>query len=267
MCELFAVSYTRERVINPMLGEFFSHGCNHPHGWGMAFLGNGTHMAKEPVNSCDSLYLRKCLNTTVAADVMLAHIRLATRGVIDYNNTHPFVMSDCSGRTWTQAHNGTIGSGNILSGYTSEQQGDTDSERLLIHITASINAATIRRARPLNAAERFSVVDNVIHEITPGNKVNLLLHDGEMLYVHSNCKGSLYQCRSGDGVVFSTRPLNSGDSWDPVPLSRLMAYRRGRIAAAGEQHNNEFVQDEDEARREIMKYLAMYSRPRMAASC
>lgn len=265
MCELFGVSFSRKRVVNPLLDEFFSHGADHPHGWGLAFFGNGTHVEKEAVNSCESTYLRNRLRTTIAADTMLAHIRLATRGVMDYTNTHPFVLTDCSGRTWTQVHNGTIFAGDVLSRYADYQSGDTDSERLLMHLVARMNERIEKRCGPLGAEERFEVVDGIIREVTPDNKVNVLLYDGEVLYVHSNLVGSLYQCWMQDGVAFSTRPLGNSAKWSTVPLRQLIAYRNGAAVAAGTKHDNEFFQDKDAEQSQILRYLEMYSRPQTAA--
>lgn len=70
---------------------------------------------------------------------MIAHIRLATRGTIGYENTHPFVMGDISGRRWTLAHNGTIFEGSCLSSLSHRQQGQTDSERILSYTIGRVN--------------------------------------------------------------------------------------------------------------------------------
>lgn len=51
-------------------------------------------------------------------------------------------------------------------------------------------------------------MDGAIHTITPGNKVNLLIYDGELLYVHTNHRGSLYLRERPDTLIVSTRPLN-----------------------------------------------------------
>lgn len=258
MCELFGVSSARKRVVNSMLGEFFSHGNEHPHGWGMAvFDDDAVRLEKEPVNACESVYLRRRLRNPVAANTMLAHIRLATKGITDYNNTHPFLLTDRSGRVWTQAHNGTIFEGGQMTTYAAVQRGATDSERVLLYIVATMNAQIQRLGRPLTAQERFEVLDKLLCEITPDNKVNLLLYDGELLYVHTNFAGSLYQCPLGDGVAFSTRPLGKQDAWQPVPFTRLLAYRKGTLAAAGTCHGNEFFEDQERMRLLLLEVAAL----------
>ena len=44
MCELFGVTSSSKMELNELLLEFFSHGREHPNGWGMAFFyGNAVH--------------------------------------------------------------------------------------------------------------------------------------------------------------------------------------------------------------------------------
>lgn len=38
MCELFGVSSGKKLILNELLSTFFSHGTEHPNGWGMAFF-------------------------------------------------------------------------------------------------------------------------------------------------------------------------------------------------------------------------------------
>lgn len=269
MCELFGVSSARRRAVNTMLGEFFSHGNEHPHGWGLAlFDGGNTSLEREPVNACASPYLRERLQTPVEADTVLAHIRLATKGITGYNNTHPFVLSDISGRVFTQAHNGTIFESGRMAAFGADQCGETDSERILLYIVSAMNTRIKQLGRPLTAEERFAVLDGIICEITPDNKVNLLLYDGELLYVHTNFAGSLYQCSIGDGTAFSTRPLGNGRAWEPVPFTRLLAYRKGSLVALGTCHNNEFFEDQEAMRVLLLEIAAVQAAaiPKTAAA-
>lgn len=74
--------------------------------------------------------------------------------------------------------------------------------------------------------ERFRLIDEIICKIK--NKVNLLLFDGELLYVHTNYRDSLYQCQKGAAVVVSTRPLTK-EIWEPEPMNRLAAYHNGNL--------------------------------------
>lgn len=109
MCELFGAS-SREKVpVNALLREFYSQSREHPDGWGMAvFYDNAVNLEKEPLPAYKSTYLKERLRHNLSVHNMIAHIRKATVGALEFENCHPFVKRDNFGRSWTLAHNGTI---------------------------------------------------------------------------------------------------------------------------------------------------------------
>lgn len=109
--------------------------------------------------------------------------RMATRGNMDYENYHLFVMRDNRDRTWTLAHNGTIFDCSMLDRYFYTQEGKTDSERILCHIIAAVNARQNRLNRPLNAAERFELMDELVCQI---QHTLASLPEPELLWPFSN---------------------------------------------------------------------------------
>lgn len=134
-----------------------------------------------------------------------------------------------------------------------EKEGHTDSERILCYIVDRINAEQEYLKRPLSQEERFQIMDQIICEITVENKVNLLIYDGEMLYVHTNYKNSLYRCRKGKAIIFSTKPLDK-DNWENVPLNTLLAYQDGKLVYTGTDHGHEFKDSEEKMRLLFLDY-------------
>ena len=257
MCELFGVSSPEKIYLNDLLKEFFSHGTEHPNGWGMAFFyGDAVSLEKQPEASFKSAYLRQRLRACIEADNMMAHIRLATRGNMDYENTHPFVARDSSGRSWTFEHNGTIFECDELNPYVKTQEGHTDSERVLLYIIDRINEAEREKRSPLSKSERFGVIDRVVCGITPENKLNFVMYDGELLYAHTNYKGSLYVSEKGKAAVISTRPLDLG-RWEPLPLDTLVAYEHGQLTYTGTDHGNEFFDSEEKMRLLFLDFAGL----------
>lgn len=244
MCELFGVSSPHQIYVNDLLKEFFSHSTMHPHGWGMAlFHGNSASVEKEPTPAFRSAYLKKRLAHTINADNMIAHIRLATIGSMDYENCHPFVLRDKFDRCYTLAHNGTMFDCPVLSPFQYMQEGQTDSERLLYYIVDRINHASAG-GEP-SAKERFDIIDQVVVEASPHNKMNFLLYDSEFMYVHTNFAGSLYSARIDGATVFSTLPLGR-HTWKPVRFTTLLAYKNGELVYTGTTHGNEYIYDESD---------------------
>ena len=390
MCELFAAQALRKVKLNELLQEFFSHGKDHPHGWGMAFLTpHGAATEKEPAAAHKSSYLRHRLTSSVCTNALIAHIRLATKGSLEYRNTHPFTMPDATGRAWTLAHNGTIFDCDVLNRYALLQEGSTDSERILMYIVDKINEAIAQKAlrlatsppqaglqqmatqdgegeahvegttggtdtamasgttgeeatqrmaeaipvgtgqlelqvhddtdtlgagnRPsvhevaagmahtalgcttsstahcapsfadasvleeagetqvhdgtlsavslpqaleLTAEERFCVVESVIREITPENKVNLLLFDGELLYAHTNYRASLHISVQDGSAFISTRPLSTLH-WQELRLNTLVALKDGQVVRTARAHTNEFFDSEEKMRLLFIDYSSL----------
>lgn len=247
MCELFGFSSRSSLELNGLLEEFFSHSLEHPNGWGMAFFyGDAVSLEKQPEAAHKSKYLKQRLQFKIETKAMIAHIRLATKGDLNYENTHPFVLRDKSERAWTLAHNGTIFACDLLSPFTYSQKGQTDSERILAYIIARIDSE-LEEKKELSKQERCQLIEEILGQITPGNKVNLLLFDGELMYVHTNYQNSLYTCQKGEGIVISTRPLDH-HIWKPVPMNRLIAYQEGKQIYEGADHKNEFFETEETMR-------------------
>lgn len=257
MCELFGVSAPGKIQLNDLLDVFFSHGDRHPHGWGMAFFGNhSVQVEKQAVASTKSARLRECCSHLIMADKMIAHIRLATKGNMEYENCHPFIRKDDTGRAWTLAHNGTIFEGEMTDSYFYEQEGQTDSERILYLLVDRINGRYREKGVPLDAPGRFQILDELICQIADGNKLNLLIFDGEYLYVHTNCRDSLYLSERQAGYVFSTVPLD-GKGWRPLPLNTLLAFQDGKLAQAGTDHGYEYVEDPEKMRLLFLDYSTL----------
>ena len=182
MCEILGISFENEACINDYLKTFYSHSNNHPHGWGLALTdGNNINIEKEPIQATTSRYLRERLSQPIVTQTALAHIRYATIGNIEYKNCHPYSKTDNSSRRWTLIHNGTIFDYPPLCKFLKKQTGDTDSERILLYIIEQINNAQKATKSPLNANERFSLLDSIVSDMSKENKLNLLIFDGEYM--------------------------------------------------------------------------------------
>jgi glutamine amidotransferase len=156
MCELFGISSKEPFRINEYLKEFFSHSSAHPHGWGMSCMDkNQVSIEKEPVQASKSNYLKERLSAPIEVKTAFAHIRYATIGNVEYKNCHPYTWRDKSGRQWTLIHNGTIFDYSALNAYMNIQKGDTDSERILLHIVDLVDQAERQQHRKLDKKERF----------------------------------------------------------------------------------------------------------------
>jgi glutamine amidotransferase len=246
MCELFGVSANRKINVNSYLHKFFRHSKVQPDGWGLALFDDGSiSVEKEPVKASTSQYLEHRLQGKIQSAKMMAHIRKATMGQVSFNNTHPFTEFDESGRRWVLVHNGTIFDAPGLSKFQYSQQGSTDSERILLYIVEQVNKKFLQDPCDFDVNARLELIDEIILRLVPGNKVNLLLYDGDYFYVHKNERGTLFYQEKPGIVIFATRPLDD-EEWKELPMNRLLVYKDGKLVYMGTPHENEYIYDEEQ---------------------
>lgn len=244
MCELFGASFSRETDIRDHLRKFYSHSVRHPHGWGlMRRSADGlTEIIREPVRATGSRINSQVVEETPPQTTALAHIRLATVGTVKHDNCHPFTGFDAVGRRWTMIHNGTIYSGRQLMSYLNTQSGDTDSERVFMYLMDKVRGS--QRTGDLSPEQRFRLIEDLTAELSPRNKLNLIIFDGELMYVHKNMKSTLYAKQLPDGYIFSTQPLDS-EEWEDLPLARVLAYKNGEKVMESSRSSSVFVPNLD----------------------
>lgn len=236
MCELFGASLSKQTDLREYLKTFYSHSVRHPHGWGLMRFTNGKRdIIREPVCAFDSKILSSVIDSTQLQSSLLAHIRLATVGAKKTENCHPYSGFDKFGREWTLIHNGTIYSSGKLMKYLNQQLGDTDSERIFLYLLDIVNS----KYNEPDDRERFNIVDRLTQDLSARNKLNLMIFDGDILYVHKNMNNTLSLKQTANGTIFSTTPLDSG--WEDFPLCRVRAYKNGKILFEGAKPTHEFV--------------------------
>lgn len=241
MCELLGLSVKSPIDVRGYLKSFYSHSVRHPHGWGlMRITDRKTEIIKEAVCASGSRIISEVIRKTEPQTNLLAHIRLATVGATKYDNCHPYSGFDASGRRWTLIHNGTIYSGVQLAKYLSYQTGDTDSERIFLYLLDEINKEIILNDAPLSAEQRFYIINKLAAALSPRNKLNLMIYDGELLYVHKNMRDTLVYKELDDGVILSTQALDD-DKWLNFPMTQLIAFKDGKRIFEGTIHGHEFT--------------------------
>ena len=227
MCEIFCFNSDKPKQINECLECFYNHSENHPHGWGLANMQPGEFVIrKEPIKATCSQHLKEILSNPLVSKNVFAHIRLATMGEIISPNCHPFIELDDNNRSWMLIHNGTIFDYPPLDKYREIETGNTDSERILLYIIDK---------------ERFNLLAELIEEMAEGNKLNLMIYDGDLTYIHSNMRDSLYYLNNEEGFLVASTPITDDENWKPAEMNKLFGIIDGNIIFESEEHNNEFT--------------------------
>ena len=242
MCEIFCFNSDKPKQVNQCLECFYNHSDEHPHGWGLANMQSGEfNINKEPVKASCSENLKNILSNPVVGKNIFAHIRLATVGEIISPNCHPFIEADDNNRSWMLIHNGTIFDYPILDKYKDKEKGSTDSERILLYIIDRINEFEHNKKSISTIKERFNLLTEIVADLSRNNKLNLMIYDGDLTYIHSNMKDSLYYLKNDEGFLIASTPLGDDENWKPVELNKLFGLIDGIIIFESEDHGNEFV--------------------------
>lgn len=255
MCEIFCFNSEKPQEINNCLECFYKHSEEHPDGWGLANMQSDKFVInKEPVKASCSQNLKNILSNPLISKNVFAHIRLATVGEIISPNCHPFIEADNYNRTWMLIHNGTIFDYPELEKFQQKEKGDTDSERILLYIIEKVNEFEAKKQAPSTIKERFKILNEIMVDMSKNNKLNVMIFDGDLTYIHSNLRNSLYYLKKNDSFLVSSTPLNDDKDWKTVELNKLFALSDGNIVFESEEHENEYIPTkEDEENIEKFK--------------
>ena len=264
MCELFAMSSRRPTTVGFSL-ELLARrgGAEGPHrdGWGVGYYaGHDVLLLREPAAASESGLVRHIEQHGPPSELVISHIRLATRGERALHNTQPF-LRELGGRSHMFAHNGELDGLNALPGSTIPRFrpiGSSDSETafcsLLHHLAAIWDKVD---TEPPAAEARLDVVADFAARLRDLGIANFLYADGDVLFVHSDHRvppGSeevmpgLHVLERGcaeevpdmsdSGITLTTvqqsltlvasAPLTD-EAWRPLAAGEVLAIRRGEI--------------------------------------
>lgn len=159
---------------------------HHRDGWGIAFFeGRGCRLFIDPSPSCDSPVAELVRHYPIRSLNVIAHIRKATQGTVNLENTHPF-MRELWGRYWIFAHNGDLKDFLPRLEGAFVPVGTTDSERAFCYLLQSL-----RRGFPGEAPSRvplFEALTELTREIAAHGEFNFLLSNGDCLWAHCSTR-------------------------------------------------------------------------------
>jgi len=272
MCELLGMSARLPASITLSLNELARHGGEtgpHVDGWGIAFYeGPDANLIRESTAAANSTLMSTLRSYKVESEIVLAHIRLASRGSVKLRNTHPF-RRELAGRVHTFAHNGHLSGIKDRFRFSPFQRvspiGDTDSEHAFCALMQRLSLIWIRHDELPALSKRIEIVADFAREIGEIGPANFLYSDGDALFVHGHIRtqadgqrrapGLHYlsvECNYGVGqsklvgvefeskqiqqvTLVSTSPLREG-GWIPMSEGQLLVVQGGKIV-----HNETYI--------------------------
>ncbi len=159
----------------------------HTDGFGIAFFeGKGVRIfrdnrpgASTPMADLVGQYHIKSFN-------VIAHIRKATRGDINLENTHPFIR-ELWGENWVFAHNGTVEGVGVCEECHYQPIGTTDSEVAFCCLVSQLRERFLKKP---SEKEIFDAVVEITSEIAKHGVFNFILSNGHWMI--ARCSTNLH---------------------------------------------------------------------------
>lgn len=159
--------------------------CGHGDGWGLSAFraGEPVFHRKSGASASDDPGFNEAADEARASapDIVLAHLRKASQGVVNDINAHPFQRDGLA-----FCHNGGIRQSERIPTYGLEPTGGTDSERFFLNVLGRLKsgeAGTLREAA--EGAITF------VHGNLPYSSISFLLTDGRELLVWRDFRTAL----------------------------------------------------------------------------
>lgn len=191
MCELLAMSSLEPATLSISLEAFSERGglrAPHKDGWGAAFYsGRDARRLRETGAASRSSGMQFLREQEYRSNLVLAHVRQATKGAVSLENTQPFAR-ELGGRMHVFAHNGDlIGLEEATAADLGRFRpvGDTDSEHAFCLLLARLEPLWAGQDAP-SLESRLAAVTTFAALIRPFGPANFLYADSEYLYVHGH---------------------------------------------------------------------------------
>ena len=221
---------------------------HHTDGFGIAFFeGKGVRIfrdnrpgASSPVADLVSEFKIKSFN-------VISHIRKATRGDINLENTHPFIR-ELWGENWVFAHNGTVEGVGVCEECHYQPIGSTDSEAAFCCLVSQLRE---RFNKKPTEKEIFDAVVEITSEIATKGVFNFILSNGHWMIARCStnlyyvtrkapfCKAlrdddveidfSKYTTEKDKVTIIATQPLTKNENWVKMKNGGYVFFKDGDL--------------------------------------
>lgn len=221
---------------------------HHTDGFGIAFFeGKGVRIfrdnrpgASSPVADLVSEFKIKSFN-------VISHIRKATRGDINLENTHPFIR-ELWGENWVFAHNGTVEGIGVCEECHYQPIGSTDSEAAFCCLVSQLRE---RFNKKPTEKEIFDAVVEITSEIATKGVFNFILSNGHWMIARCStnlyyvtrkapfCKAlrdddveidfSKYTTEKDKVTIIATQPLTKNENWVKMKNGGYVFFKDGDL--------------------------------------
>lgn len=192
MCELFAMSSMQAATVNISINTFAQHGGGtdiHKDGWGVVYYEkNDVRRIRDTSPAVSNEWIEFLKQHSLKSNLVLSHIRKATKGSLALNNTQPF-CKELAGKVHSFAHNGDLegltNTSSELSKYY-RPLGDTDSELAFCILLSHLSSLWLHQSGSPPLKQRAAIIHQIFRKFSTMGIANFIYSDSEYLYAYSD---------------------------------------------------------------------------------
>ncbi|MDR6306750.1 glutamine amidotransferase [Nitrobacter vulgaris] len=211
-------------------------------GWGIAiFDGKAARLFKEKRAFARTSYLSPFNGEAFRSSLAIAHINKTE------NSTNPITIADIQpferelgGRSWVFAHDGDLPGQLPFDTHTCRPIGRTPSERAFCALLMSADTSSEQEYGATDLEHLTGALSRQISRTNELGVFNILMSDGELLFVHTHTVLYQLERRVADDeacsamTMISSYPVTDDDDWQPLPSNSLTVFRGGQQIAQTE---------------------------------
>ena len=253
MCQLLGMNCATPTDINFSFKGFSQRAgitSDHSDGFGIAFFEDkACRLFVDNQSAIESPLAELIRNYPIKSRNVIAHIRKATQGKIELENSHPF-MRELWGRHWIFAHNGDLLNFNPTLTGRFQPIGDTDSELAFCYLLERLYLQF--GSHPPSLEDIFGYLQTIVPKVAEHGTFNFFLSNGQALFSYATTKLHWiireYPFRNArlidldmdvdfstvttpeDRVaVITTEPLTDNEVWQAYKPGELILFKDGKI--------------------------------------
>lgn len=223
---------------------------HHSDGWGIAFFeGRGVRLFIDVEPSSKSPIAELVRTYPIKSRNVVAHIRKATQGSVNLENTHPF-QRELWGEYWVFAHNGNLKDFHPTLDGSFVPVGTTDSEKAFCYLLTRLK----RRFGEIRPADEVftTALREFTLEIAGHGEFNYILSNGQTLFAHCSTRLTYIIRKAPFGAahlkdedvtvdfgelttpedrvaIVATTPLTQNETWTVMPAGTLAMFQHGTV--------------------------------------
>lgn len=223
---------------------------DHCDGFGIAFFEDkACRLFVDNQSAVNSPIAELVRNYPIKSRNVIAHIRKATQGIINLENSHPFIR-ELWGRHWIFAHNGDLKDFHPKLSGSFTPVGDTDSELSFCYLL-DVLVQRFGFSEP-NIEDIFQVLCEIAPQIAEYGTFNFILSNGQAMFTYATTKlhwlvreypfkpaqlidldvevdFSQVTTPQDRVAVITTEPLTKNETWTAYQAGEMILFQHGKV--------------------------------------